>query len=147
MFSDDPDLVDEVSRILPLVALFQIVDGLGAVTGAILRAKGQQDVGALLNLVGYYTIGIPFGIVLAFKVGLGLIGLWVGLTVALVFVGGIGLYCEHFSSTSLQSVSLQKLVCTLRTNWDDEVRKTMIRLGYEHDSRSSPDSMTSTIVA
>jgi multidrug resistance protein, MATE family len=96
MFSDEPDLVDEVSRILPLVALFQIVDGVGAVTGAILRAKGQQDIGALLSLVGYYVIGIPFGLVLGFKVGLGLIGLWVGLMVALVFVAGIGLYCEPF---------------------------------------------------
>jgi MATE family multidrug resistance protein len=101
MFSDDSDLVREVSKILPLVALFQIVDGLGAVTGAILRAKAQQDVGAVLNLVGYYVIGIPFGLVLGFKVGLGLIGLWIGLMVALVFVAGIGLYCEPFLYLSL----------------------------------------------
>jgi O-antigen/teichoic acid export membrane protein len=146
MFSDDSDLVHEVSRILPLVALFQIVDGLGAVTGAILRAKGQQDVGALLNLVGYYVIGIPFGLVLGFKVGLGLIGLWIGLMVALVFVAGIGLYCEPFLYLSLQHVSLSKPVCTICTNWEEEVRKTMFRLGYEYDSRSSPDSMTSTII-
>jgi multidrug resistance protein, MATE family len=146
MFSNDPDIIGEVSKILPLVALFQIVDGLAGVTGGILRAKGQQDIGALLNLVGYYVIGIPFGLVLGFKVGLGLIGLWVGLTVALVFVGGIGLYCEPIFYVSLPFVSLWKLVCTIRTNWDEEVRKAMARLGYEDDLGSSPNSTTSTIV-
>jgi multidrug resistance protein, MATE family len=125
MFSDDSDLVHEVSRILPLVALFQIVDGLGAVTGAILRAKGQQDVGALLNLVGYYVIGIPFGLVLGFKVGLGLIGLWIGLMVALVFVAGIGLYCEPLLYLSA--------VCRLTL-------ETSVHYPYQLGGRSSQDN-------
>ncbi|KIM30491.1 hypothetical protein M408DRAFT_66438 [Serendipita vermifera MAFF 305830] len=129
MFNSDPQVVDEVARIMPVVALFQIFDGLGAVTGAILRAKGQQDVGALLSVIGYYILGIPLGLVLAFKLGLGLIGLWIGLTLSLVFVGLVGLY-----------------LCTVRTDWEEEVRKTMMRLGYEYDTPAH-DSTTSTIVA
>jgi MATE family multidrug resistance protein len=97
MFNNDPDVIDEVSRILPLVALFQIFDGLGSVTGAILRAQGKQDLGAMLNLVGYYVIGLPCGFFLAFKVGLGLEGLWIGLTVALVVAGLLGLYSAYLS--------------------------------------------------
>lgn len=105
MFNSDPHVVDEVSRIMPLVALYQVFEGLSVITAAILRAKGQQDTGALLNLVGYYVIGIPFGVVLAFKVGLGLIGLWIGLTVALVIIGLTGLYCESFTFLYIQDES------------------------------------------
>lgn len=39
-----------VGFILPIVALFQVFDGLGAVTAGILRAEGKQFTGALLNL-------------------------------------------------------------------------------------------------
>jgi len=96
MFNHDDEVVREVAKILPLVALFQVVDGLSAMTGGVLRAKGQQNVGAWLNLVGYYILGFPLGLLLAFKLGYGLIGLWLGLTVALIFVGSVGLYCESF---------------------------------------------------
>ncbi|CCA70523.1 related to ethionine resistance protein [Serendipita indica DSM 11827] len=129
MFNDDPYVVKEVAHILPLVALFQIFDGLGAITGAILRALGKQDIGAMLSLVGYYAFGIPLGIVLAFKAGLGLEGLWVGLTLALVFVGVTGLY-----------------ICTIRTNWETEVHKAMVRLGHEQEEPPRNATTTSNVV-
>lgn len=99
MFNDDQEIVDGVAGILPLVALFQIFDGLGAVTGAILRAKGQQDLGAMLSLVGYYVIGLPSGLFLAFQIRMGLEGLWVGLTIALVVVAIVGLYSTCYGSS------------------------------------------------
>lgn len=36
------DVVGLVASILPLVALFQVFDGLSAVSGGILRARGKQ---------------------------------------------------------------------------------------------------------
>ena len=50
-------VVSLVASILPLVALFQVFDGLSAVTAGILRAVGKQFTGALLNLSAYYVIG------------------------------------------------------------------------------------------
>ena len=47
-------VVSLVASILPLVALFQVFDGLSAVTAGILRAVGKQFTGALLNLSAYY---------------------------------------------------------------------------------------------
>jgi multidrug resistance protein, MATE family len=146
MFNSDPDVVQEVAHILPLVALFQIFDGLGAITGAILRAKGQQDVGAVLTFLGYYTIGIPFGLILAFRAGLGLEGLWIGLTVALVVVGLTGLYSELIDTNQAHLSLKFPLVCTIRTNWDVEVEKAMTRLGY-HDVPSDDSTRSSTVVA
>lgn len=45
------DVINLVSSILPLVSLFQLMDGLAAVVAGILRAQGRQATGAVLNLV------------------------------------------------------------------------------------------------
>ncbi|KAJ7255220.1 MATE efflux family protein [Mycena rebaudengoi] len=117
LFNDDPEVVHLVASILPLVALFQVFDGLASVTGGILRAKGKQMTGALLNLSAYYIIGIPFGAWLAFRWDMGLHGLWIGLTVSLVYCAVLG-----------------TLLC-VRTDWDHEVKKVMARLNAEDKSR------------
>ncbi|KAF9459120.1 MATE efflux family protein [Collybia nuda] len=110
LFNSDPEVVNLVASILPLVALFQVFDGNAAVTAGILRARGKQVLGALLNLSSYYIIGIPFGMWLAFSKGMGIHGLWIGLTVSLV-------YCSVFGT-----------VLCLRTDWDREVWKVTQRL-------------------
>lgn len=101
MFNSDPAVVQLTAYVMPLVALFQVFDGLGVVTGGILRAKGQQNVGAVLNLAGYYIVGIPVGLALAFHAGMGIYGLWTGLTIALVIVAGFGVWSESFLSSHL----------------------------------------------
>ena len=50
LFNDDSDVVSLVAAILPLVALFQVFDGVSAVTAGVLRAEGKQFTGALINL-------------------------------------------------------------------------------------------------
>jgi multidrug resistance protein, MATE family len=45
-----PEVAELVAHILPLVALFQVFDGLSGVTNGILRARGKQGLGALLNI-------------------------------------------------------------------------------------------------
>jgi MATE family multidrug resistance protein len=44
------EVVSLVATIIPLLALFQVADGIAAVTAGILRAQGKQLTGALLNL-------------------------------------------------------------------------------------------------
>lgn len=115
LFNDDPVVVTLVASILPIVALFQVFDGLSGVTGGILRARGKQFTGALLNISAYYVIGIPFGIWLTFRRDMGLHGLWYGLTISLVFSAFVGVWLA------------------VATDWDKEVRKVVARL--EIDSR------------
>ena len=50
LFNNDEAVVANVAWILPIVSLFQVFDGLGAVTAGILRSIGKQFTGALLNL-------------------------------------------------------------------------------------------------
>jgi len=113
LFNDDEEVIKLVAVIMPLVGLFQVFDGLAGCSGGILRAAGKQYVGALLNLSAYYMFGIPLGVWLAFKVGLGLAGLWIGLTASLVYSAVIGVY-----------------IC-LRTDWTHEVQKVFDRLAKD----------------
>lgn len=101
---------------MPLVALFQVFDGTAAVTGGILRAQGKQLSGAVLNLSAYYVIGIPFGMLLAFKYDMGLHGLWYGLTVSLVYCAVVGTWLA------------------LRTDWQHQVDKVQKRLAEEREA-------------
>ena len=45
------EVIRLVSSILPLVALFQVTDGLAAIVSGILRAQGRQATGAVLSLM------------------------------------------------------------------------------------------------
>ncbi|KAG0344522.1 hypothetical protein BG004_004388, partial [Podila humilis] len=80
-------VIATVAMVLPLVALYQISDGIAGVGGGVLRGVGLQHLGAYLNLVGYYLIAFPLGYLLAFKFGWGIRGLWTALCVALWTVG------------------------------------------------------------
>ncbi|KAL1674618.1 mate-domain-containing protein [Schizophyllum commune] len=113
IFNEDPEVLSMVSAILPLVALFQVFDGTSAVTGGIFRAKGQQFTGALLNLSAYYIMGIPMGVWLAFSFNYGLHGLWIGLTLSLVYCAAFGWWFAW------------------RTDWEREVAKVQARVERE----------------
>ncbi|KAJ7708710.1 MOP flippase [Mycena rosella] len=89
LFSDDINVVKLVSEVMPLVASFQVADGLAGSCGGVLRGQGRQNLGALFNLVAYYILALPLGVTLAFhpRTALGLQGLWIGQVVALFLVG------------------------------------------------------------
>ncbi|KAF7761744.1 hypothetical protein Agabi119p4_9736 [Agaricus bisporus var. burnettii] len=116
IFNNDPEVVSLVASIMPLVALFQVFDGTAAVTGGILRAQGKQLSGAVLNLSAYYVIGIPLGMLLAFKYNMGLHGLWYGLTVSLVYCAVAGTWLA------------------LKTDWQHQVDKVQRRLAAEREA-------------
>jgi len=74
------------AHILAIVAGFQIFDGIQTVSTGALRGLGETRFPMLMNLTGYWILGLPFGALLCFHFGWGLSGLWVGLTVSLILI-------------------------------------------------------------
>jgi MATE family multidrug resistance protein len=72
--------------LLPLAGIFQIFDGLQVVASGVLRGVGDTRTPMLLNLLGFWCIGMPVGIWMCFKEGLGPVGLWWGFVVGLAAV-------------------------------------------------------------
>jgi len=72
--------------LLPIAGAFQIADGLQVVGGGLMRGMGRPQAGAIVNLIGFYVVGLPLAWLLAFPLGLGLEGIWWGLAAGL---GGV----------------------------------------------------------
>ena len=50
LFNEDEEVIALLKNIFPLVAAFQLFDGVAGVTGGVLRARGMQITAAFLNL-------------------------------------------------------------------------------------------------
>jgi MATE family multidrug resistance protein len=75
------------SSLLAIAAFFQLFDGLQAVATGVLRGIGDTRTPMLWNLAGHWLGGLPVGWVLCFVAGMGVVGLWIGLSVGLTLVG------------------------------------------------------------
>ena len=88
-FTPDPEVLETGATLLLIVAAFQLPDGLQAVTTGNLRGLGDTRTPMFSNLAGYWLLGLPLGHVLCFELGLGVIGLWLGLSAGLVTISAI----------------------------------------------------------
>jgi MATE family multidrug resistance protein len=86
-FTQDEDVLTLGSSLLFVAAVFQLFDGLQGVTTGALRGLGDTRTPMITNLAGHWLVGLPVGYTLCFVAGLGVIGLWIGLSVGLTVVG------------------------------------------------------------
>ena len=84
-YTDDPAVLDVGVRVLGIAALFQLFDGVQVVATGALRGTGETRIPMLTGVVGYWLVGLPVGWTLATHGGLGVVGLWIGLSIGLVF--------------------------------------------------------------
>lgn len=92
LYTGDAGVLAVAMTLLPIAGFFQIVDGLQAVAGGILRGLGDTRTPMLANILGFWVAGIPLGVVLAFPRAGGPAGLWWGLSLGLALVAGLLLW-------------------------------------------------------
>lgn len=80
---------------LVIAALFQLVDGAQAVGAGALRGMRDTRVPMLLAIFGYWVVGLPTSAILAFPLGLGGQGVWIGLATGLTVVAVLAVWRFH----------------------------------------------------
>jgi multidrug resistance protein, MATE family len=86
---DDPEnaaVVRAATVFLALSALFAVADGVQAAAAGMLRGLNDTRVPMALAGAGYWGIGAPLGLALAFGAGLEGVGIWIGLAAGLAVV-------------------------------------------------------------
>ena len=82
-YVDDPAVLEVATGLMIVSAFFQISDGLQVVCAGALRGLQDVQVPVLLIFTAYWILALPFGYLLAFTLGMGPMGIWVGLLTGL----------------------------------------------------------------
>jgi len=117
IFTNDESVRAQVTSLVPLLAMYVVVDGAQtALTGAIM-GTGNQVLGGVIVIISYYVVGIPTAYVLGFNshkyytLDMGVMGLCIGTLTAT----GV-----HFL--------LYLIVTVFFTNWKEEAYKAVCKL-------------------
>ena len=89
LFSKDPSVIALCASLLPIVAAFQIGDGLQAVSSGILRGLSRPAMPALMHFSAYYFLALPLAYFLAVPYGWGIKGIWLALAFGLCLIAAV----------------------------------------------------------
>eukprot|EP00262_Sarcandra_glabra_P012529 TRINITY_DN3252_c0_g1_i6.p1 TRINITY_DN3252_c0_g1~~TRINITY_DN3252_c0_g1_i6.p1 ORF type:complete len:462 (+),score=30.61 TRINITY_DN3252_c0_g1_i6:197-1387(+) len=112
-YSNEKEVVDYVTKMMPLICVSVIMDSLQGVLSGVARGCGWQHIGAYINLSAFYLVGIPMAGVLGFVLNFRGVGLWIGILVG----------------ATIQTVLLGLI--TGFTNWQSQANKARERLSEE----------------
>jgi MATE family multidrug resistance protein len=83
VYTSDATVIGLAVMLIPIAGVFQVFDGIQAVAAGVLRGIGDTHAPAIINVVGFWLIGLPVSWFLAFRSGGGAVGLWWGIVVGL----------------------------------------------------------------
>lgn len=80
------------ASLVMVAALFQLVDGLQVLALGLLRGVQDTTVPMVMAAISYWVIGLPVSYLLAFTLGFGAVGLWLGLVIGLAIAAALLLW-------------------------------------------------------
>jgi multidrug resistance protein, MATE family len=87
IYTTDEVVIRSTAALLAAGAAFQLFDGIQSVATGALRGAGDTRTPMLCHFAAYWIIGLPLGAWLCFRRGWGALGLWIGLSLALILIG------------------------------------------------------------
>jgi MATE family multidrug resistance protein len=83
-YTSESQVLALAATLIPIAGVFQVFDGLQVVSSGVLRGLGDTRTPMIVNLLGFWLVGVPVSLGLAFALDRGPTGLWWG------FVFGLG---------------------------------------------------------
>ncbi|MDF2436848.1 MAG: family efflux transporter [Bacteroidota bacterium] len=83
IFNRDVEVISIASSLIVIAAFFQLSDGVQVVGLGALRGVKDVKLPTIITLIAYWGIGLPMSYYLAFKLNLGVEGVWYGLSIGL----------------------------------------------------------------
>lgn len=83
LFTEDVEVIAIASQLIVCAGLFQYADGLQAVGAAMLRGITDVKVPMVIAFVSYILVGLSIGILFAFPLEMGAVGIWIGFILGL----------------------------------------------------------------
>jgi MATE family multidrug resistance protein len=120
---DEPDLILQASRLIPLLSLYVLADGLQSALNEIIKGCGRQVVTMPIVVVSYWIVGVPLAYYLAFVRHDGKM-----LCEDSYFCGDVGLVTGMTVGTWVHMLLLGAVVIGT-TNWEAEAKKAKERVG------------------
>jgi MATE family multidrug resistance protein len=107
LYTHDPQVLAVGPSLLWIAAAFQIFDGVQTVCTGALRGLGETRAPMFANLIGYWLLGLPLGLILCFVLKWGIYGMWIGLTLALIVISSILLRRWHRDADTMVATATQ----------------------------------------
>jgi MATE family multidrug resistance protein len=85
-YTADPAVLALAASLIVIAGVFQVFDGLQVVSIGVLRGAGDTRTPMLVNILGFWCIGLPVSLWLGFHDRFGAQGLWWGLVAGLAAV-------------------------------------------------------------
>jgi MATE family multidrug resistance protein len=83
LYTREAEVLAIASALIPVAGVFQIVDGLQVVCAGVLRGVADTFKPLLINVLGFWMVGMPISLHFGFRGGQGPVGLWWGLAAGL----------------------------------------------------------------
>lgn len=91
LFTHDQEVIVIASQLVVLAGVLQLADGLQVVAASMLRGITDVKVPMIIAMFSYTIVCISIGLFLAFQMGMGAVGIWIGFVVGL----SVAAICLH----------------------------------------------------
>ncbi|XP_062157056.1 protein DETOXIFICATION 30-like [Alnus glutinosa] len=102
LFSSDTEVEAVVKQLTPILALCIVINNVQPVLSGVAIGAGWQAVVAYVNIACYYLFGVPLGLILGYKLDMGVKGIWYGMMTGTIVQTGVLFFIVY------------------RTNWNKE---------------------------